>query len=178
MAPRDSQSTLSRRPKIPGMTHIAERPNIKYGSAILTRSDLKVKCVSVREQDNVKLISIERPGLVVHSVYKPPNEKFVLPTLGHGNQHHIVIGYFNSHITIWGHTNTDANGEAVEQWADSCNLILIHNATLSKSFNSTRWKRGYNPYLIFVSESIANMFGKCTCKPGSSETSNNFQKAI
>ena len=31
------------KPKIPGMTLIAERPHIKYGSAILIRSDVKVK---------------------------------------------------------------------------------------------------------------------------------------
>ena len=100
------------RPKIPGMTLIAERPHIKYGIAILIRSDLKVKGVSVWEQDNVELISIEMPGVVVHSVYKPPNEKFVLPALGHGNLPHIVIGDFNSHSTTWGYTNTDDNGEA------------------------------------------------------------------
>ena len=102
------------RPKIPGMTLIAERPHIKYGSAILIRSDMKVKGVSVWEQDNVELISIEMPGVVVHSVYKPPNEKFVLPALGNGNLPHIVIGDFNSHSTTWGYTNTDDNGEAVE----------------------------------------------------------------
>ena len=71
-----------------------------------------------------------------------------------------MIGDFNSHSTTWGYTNTDDNGEAVEQWADLCNLTLIHNAKLSKLFNSARWKRGYNPDLIFVSESIANMCGK------------------
>ena len=147
------------RPNIPGMPLIAERPHIKYGSAILIRSDLKVKGISVWEQDNVELISIEMPGVVVHSVYKPPNEKFVLPSLGHGNLPHIVIGDFNSHSSTWGYTKTDDNGEAVEQWADSCNLTLIHNAKLSKSFNSAIWKRGYNPDLIFVSESIANMCG-------------------
>ena len=99
------------RPKIHGRTLIAERPHIKYGSAILIRSDMKVKGVSVLEQNNVKLMSIEMPGVVVHSVYKPRNEKFVLPVLGHGNLPHIVIGDFNS--TKWGYTNTD-NGEAVE----------------------------------------------------------------
>ena len=113
----------------------------------------------------MELISIEMPGVVVHSVYKPPNEKFVLPALGHGNLPHIVIGDFNRHSTTWGYTNTDDNGEAVEQWADSCNLTLIHNAKLSKSFNSARWKRGYNPDLIFVSESIANMCGKSVIEP-------------
>ena len=79
------------RPKIPGMTLIAERPHIKYGSVILIRSNQKVKGVYVWEQDNVKLISIEMPGVVVHSVCKPPNEKFVLPALGHENLSHIVI---------------------------------------------------------------------------------------
>ena len=95
------------RQKIPGITLIAEQSHIKYGSAILIRSDLKVKGISIWEQDNVELISIEMPGVVVHSVYKPPNEKFVLPALRHGNLPHIVIGAFKSHSTIWGYTNTD-----------------------------------------------------------------------
>ena len=41
--PRYSQSTTLVRPKITGMTLIAERPNIKYSSAIPTRIDTKVK---------------------------------------------------------------------------------------------------------------------------------------
>ena len=84
--------------KITRMTLIAERPHIKYVSAILIRGDLNV---SVCEQDNVELISIEMPVVVVNSVYYPPNEKFVLPALGHGNLPHIVIGGFNNHNTTW-----------------------------------------------------------------------------
>ena len=70
------------RPKIAGMTLVVERPHIQYGSTILIRSDKQVKSVSVWEKDNVELISIEMPRVVVHSVYNPPNEKFVLPALG------------------------------------------------------------------------------------------------
>ena len=81
------------------MTLIDVLLHIKYGSAI--RSDLKVKRAYVRDHDNVKLISIEMPGVVVHSVCKPPSEKFVLPALGHENLIHIVIGYFNRHSTTW-----------------------------------------------------------------------------
>ena len=44
------------RSKITGMTLVAERPHIKYGSTILIRSDMNVKGVPVWEQDNVKLI--------------------------------------------------------------------------------------------------------------------------
>ena len=113
----------------------------------------------------MELITIVMPGVVVHSVYKPPNDPFELPALGHRNLPHIVIGDFNSHSTTWGYTNTDNEGEAVEQWADSCDFTLIHDAKLPKSFNSARWKKGYNPDLIFASESIANMCKKSVMDP-------------
>ena len=159
------RSTNLPRPKIAGMSLVVERPHSKYGSAILIRNDLKVKKIYERVQGTVELITIVMPGVVVHSVYKPPNDPFELPALGHRNLPHIVIGDFNSHSTTWGYTNTDNEGEAVEQWADSCDFTLIHDAKLPKSFNSTRWKNGYNPDLIFASESIANMCKKSVMDP-------------
>ena len=62
MSPRDPQTTASS--KIAGMTLITERPHTKYGDDIHVRRDLQVERVSVWEQDNVKLISIEMPGEV------------------------------------------------------------------------------------------------------------------
>ena len=50
----------------------------------------------------------------------------------------VEIGYFNSHSTSKGFDTPDNNGEAVEQWAYSCDLTLIHDAKLQKSFNSAR----------------------------------------
>ena len=108
---------------------------------------------------------MELPGVVVHSVYKPPAEQFLLPPLGNRNMTHIVIGNFNSHNTLWGYTSTDNDGEAVELWAESNNLSLIHNAKLPKSFNSTIWKKGYNPDLIFASSNISNMSEKYVLDP-------------
>ena len=37
----------------------------------------------------------------MHSVYKPLNDHFALPALGHRDLPHIVIGDFNSHSTSW-----------------------------------------------------------------------------
>ena len=87
-------------PKIAGMSLGAERPHNKYGSAILIRDDLKVDNVYERVQGTVELITIVMSGVVVHSVYKPPNDQFALPALGHRDLSHIVIGDVNSQKSI------------------------------------------------------------------------------
>ena len=96
--------------------------------------------------------------MVVYSVYKPPTERFVLPALGHINLPHIVIGDFNSHSTTWGYTITDNKGAAVEHWEEANNITFIHDAKLPKSFNSKRWKSGYNPDLIFASTHVRRKY--------------------
>ena len=94
-----------------------------------------MKKIYERVQGTVEIITIVMSGVVVHSVYKPPNDSFELPAQGHTNLPH--IGDFNSHCTMWGYADTYNEGEAVEQWADSCDFTLIH-AKLPKSFNSAR----------------------------------------
>ena len=74
--------------------------------------DLKVNNISVCEEENVEFITMELLGVVVHSLYKPPPEPFLLPLLGQRIKPHIVIGDFNSHSTLWGYTTTDDDGEA------------------------------------------------------------------
>ena len=145
------------------MTLVAERPHNKHGSSVFVRDGLKVNSIFVCEEENVEFITVELPGVVVHSLYKPPPEPFLLPPLGQRIKSRIVIGDFNSHSTLWGYTITDSDGEAVEQWADSYRLSLIHNAKLPKSFNSAIWKKGYNPDLIFVSSNISDMPTKPKC---------------
>ena len=59
------------RPNIPSMVLVAERPHNKHGSSVFVRDGLKVNSISVCEVDNVEFITVELPGVVVHSVYKP-----------------------------------------------------------------------------------------------------------
>ena len=87
------------RPKIPGMTLVAERPHNKHGSSVFVRDGLKVNSISVCEEENVEFITVELSG-VVHSLYKPPPEPFLLPPLGQRIKPHIVIGNFNCHSTL------------------------------------------------------------------------------
>ena len=63
------RGTRKARPRIPGMTPVAERHHDKYGSAIYIRDDLKVKSISVTAAKHVEAITAEQPDVDVHSVY-------------------------------------------------------------------------------------------------------------
>ena len=97
---------------IPGMVLVAERPHNKHGSSVFIRDSLKVN-ISVCEQKNIELVTVELPG-VVHSMYKPPPEPFRLPALGQ-KKPRIVIGDFNSHSTLWVYTTPYIDRESVDQ---------------------------------------------------------------
>ena len=56
------------------MALVAERPHNKHGSSVFIRDGLKVNNISVCEEENVELITVELPGVVVHSMYKSPPE--------------------------------------------------------------------------------------------------------
>ena len=97
--------------------------------------------------------------ITITSVYKPPASEFEWPSLPERCRRplHLVIGDFNSHSTAWGYEQNDCNGDLVEAWAEASNFSLIHDAKLPKSFDSARWKSGYNPDVAFVSTRIASM---------------------
>ena len=64
------------------MALIAERPHNKHGSSVFIRDCLKVNTIYVCEDENIDLITVDLPGVVVLSMYKPPPEPFRLPALG------------------------------------------------------------------------------------------------
>jgi len=60
------------------------------------------------------------------------------------------MGDFNRHSIVWGYLDTAQNGEKVEGWAKFVSLFLVYDPQLFSSFNSGRWKKGYNLTIIFV----------------------------
>jgi len=74
----------------------------------------------------------------------------------------VVNGHFSSHSLSykWRYGDINNDGQKVEEWAEDGNLTLIHDPKLQASFNSGRWKKGYNPNLIFVSDNISHLYIK------------------
>ena len=68
------------------------------------------------------------------------------------NRNNIIIGDFNSHNHLWGYRDDDENGLFLEEWISTNNLHLTHDSRLPNTFNSGRWKRGYNPDLTHNSK--------------------------
>ena len=145
------------RPNFRGMSLVAEIPHEQYGSAIFVRNNCIWDSTSTSNTNNVKIIQAQVNKLTVTSVYKPPNEQFSFGSNLASTQMNVVIGDSNSHGVEWGYRSTDENGRLVEQWSETNQLSLVHDAKQPKSFNSKRWQQGYNPDLAFVSYSIAHL---------------------
>ncbi|KAI0221448.1 hypothetical protein LSAT2_027204 [Lamellibrachia satsuma] len=155
------------RPNIPGMELAIERPNAQYGSAIFVKSGTIVNATSLTDVNNIEILRVDLSGISVTSVYKPPGELFSFdqPPTVVGNQPQVIIGNFNSYSSLWGYATTNTDGELVEDWAEIYAVSLIHNPKLPSSFNSGRWRRGYNPDLIFASNRIAGCCNKFVMNP-------------
>ena len=155
------------RPRVPGMRLVAERPHEQYGSAIYVKSGIRVYSTKVSADNNIEVLTVLLDDDVsITSIYKPPTQDFHLPPDAVGqHRNEIFIGDFNCHSTQWGYQDTDENGELLENWMDSNNLHLVHDPKLPHSFNSGRWRRGYNPDLIFVSSNLAPMSTKLVTDP-------------
>ena len=50
------------------MALVAERPHNNHGSSVYISDGLKVNNISVCEEENVELITVELHGVVVHNV--------------------------------------------------------------------------------------------------------------
>ena len=148
------------RPNIRGMSLVAEIPHEQHGSAVFVRNNCICDSTSTSNTNNVEIIQAQLNKLTVTSVYKPPNEQFSFGSNLASTQMNVVIGDFNSHGVERGYRSTDENGRLVEQWSETNQLSLVHDAKQPKSFNSKRWQQGYNPDLAFVSYSIAHLAEK------------------
>ena len=142
-------------------------PHSKYGSAICVTWDTIVNTTSLTDINNIEILRIYLNGIPVTSVYTPPGDRFSLhqPLTAVEDQQQVIIGDFNSHSSTWGYATTNTDGELVEDFAENQRLILIHEPKLPSSFNSGRWRRGYNPDIIFATNRIAGCCNKIVMEP-------------
>ena len=97
-----------------------------------------MESIHTDDQNNIETLSVDLGSIIITSVYKPPATPFKLPPLLLPHKNRIVIGDFNSHNIQWGYNSTNEDGNAVEQWSDSNQLSLVHDAKHPPSFNSAR----------------------------------------
>lgn len=150
------------RPKIEGMTLLLERPHEKYGSAIFSRPNLAIKTLDLTCNEDIEILTVELQSCTITSIYKPPAADFIFnePENFNNQPVQLVLGDFNCQSTVWGYSETSKSGEDLESWAEIKKLKLLHDPKLPASFTSGRWRRGYNPDNIFISESVIQQTSK------------------
>ena len=114
---------------------------------------------NIIKSGEIEVLQIETKHLIVISIYKPPAVTFTLPpALITNEKTTMIVGDFNSHSVEWGYDVDDEDGEAVVSWAINNNLDLLYDAKDPPTFNSKRWRKGYNPDLVFVSSDRSHLF--------------------
>ncbi|XP_049847394.1 uncharacterized protein LOC126299492 [Schistocerca gregaria] len=154
-------------PKIDGMKMILERPHERYGIAIFARPGIRVTSASLTDRQDIEILTVRTQQYNVTSVYKPPESDFVFIEPGNFSYQdfNFVLGDFNCENTSWGYKETNSSGVELETRAEVHDLLLINDPKQPSSFNSGRWKKGYNPVNIFVSKKLASQCGKLIGEP-------------
>ena len=157
-------------PTIPGMHLVVHNPSSVHGSAMYVKNPAIIERSFNDTDQGVEVLRAETTQMTVISVYKPPPTPFVWPQqipldTPQATKPTVIIGDFNSHNTIWGYDENNTDGEAVEEWATTKDLTLLHDLKGGSSFMSARWKKGYNPDLVFVSSSHFTCFEKTIADP-------------
>lgn len=104
----------------------------KYGSAIFIIPNLVIKSVGSSQVNNIEIITIELTNCSITSVYKPLAQPYEFITPGNFKRDTdiIIISDFNSHSIIWGCTETNEDGQKLEEWSEAENLTILSYHTL------------------------------------------------
>lgn len=124
----------------------------------------------------VSVITTSVANITILNIYKPPNEKWPLPTLLPVQHPSVLAGDFNNHHTSWGYDENGENKEVLSKWIETENMQLIFSGKDRHTFHSERWNLGYNPDLCIVSKdhngvslqvqrSVLNNFPKSQHRP-------------
>ena len=107
------------RPKIAGMTLVAERPQEKYRSTVLVKDGLTVTSTLTSEENDNEIITVWLGDIAVTNVYKPPDITYAFPSGMTALNAHlwVVISDFNAHcvknrqpiLATLAHTHTSAH---------------------------------------------------------------------
>lgn len=137
-------------------------PKNIYGSSIFTKPLVEVISLKMTEVDDIEVIMIALGKCIVTSVYKPSNIlfKFHKPKNFAVQSARNFLGDINCHSMSWEYNDTNDDGHALDAWAVSEDLSLIHDHKLLPLFSSGRCKSGYNLDLIFISKTMDPMLQK------------------
>lgn len=152
-----NEQELKQRGTVYGFTIIGATYHRSHGIATYIRNSIEnAELISEDIEFGIHRLVIDLGGMKIINIYKPPTIKWqnnVLPIYSHPA---VYAGDFNSHHGNWGYASNDECGTMLSEWAETANLHLVFDAKGRKTFQSARWKRGYNPDLCFVSGDNAN----------------------
>ena len=154
---QETHATNEEKLKIEGFETVAFTSSKHYGLATYIRDGLRAISIRKSSTDNLaEWIVSTVNGIDIVNIYKPPKVKLDIEALPYISTSSIVCGDFNSRHGSWGYPDSNQNGNLIESWAESFNLLLLFDTKASPSFFSKRHKTWTNPDLTFISANMSS----------------------
>ena len=96
-------------------------------------------------------LCVDVDGYKIVNVYKPPPIRLQVSDFPIFPHPCLYAGDFNCQHVDWGYDANSAEGKCLVGWANTNNLVLLHNPKDAARFHSGRWNTKTNPDLAFVS---------------------------
>ena len=107
--------------------------NPRGGVAIMVHKDVPQKSLPLRSHLEAVAVDIifKKKKVSICSLYLPPGVNFTVSSLtaltNEFAQHHILMGDFNAHNTLWGSERISYEGRKVAEFVNNSNIVLLNN---------------------------------------------------
>jgi len=121
------------RRNIDGYKLISATYHKQYGTATYIRNDISnLSHIYTTMAGPGSITATSVANITILNIYKPPNEKWPMPTLPPVQHPSVFAGDFNSHHTSWGYDENDENGDFLSEWIETENVQLIFSGKESR----------------------------------------------
>lgn len=135
------------RANIPGYNITANLSSPIHGLILYVKNNFTDYKVITKQDKEIEIIIDELKGLMIVSIYKPPNVRWPNPPTV---KHPCIYIDLNSRHINWGNTNNDENGVILARWIYDQEKFLSYDGQELKTFRSARWQTDTCPVLYIV----------------------------
>ena len=95
--------------------------------------------------------------LSIYNLYSPPPRALHLHAIQPEEERWTIMGDFNSHSPSWGYPDLDLEGDEVEDWIITNQMVLINCQDEPHTYYSRVWRTTSGPDIAIATDDVAKI---------------------